>query len=262
MEALKIYGNLRENPIDEIKATIDIFRNQLDLINKLLVDFDCSKYFTGSALERLVCIGNCAEYVQLSKETTQRFMLLSIKMKNAYELASASGELTQEEIAYAHFYMAVRSVIYKQTKPDVPDTEVMDKRVEEMVKNALSCTGVENIVNPEKEIDIFSEDFLKELDKVKMPISKFNALLKLLKKAISEYGKFNKIKSLEFNEMLKRVIDKYNSRDNYTFTSKVVEDFVDDLSEELINILNKLKEDKITDKKFACLICCYAMYEA
>ena len=249
MKALKIFGNINENPVDEIMLTVETVRNHLSLLDSLMIDFDASKFYYGEPLERLLCLGNAAEYVQLSKEFLNRFMGLTKRLKGAYELASASGELSQTEIAKVHFYLAVRSIIYKQTKPNVPDTETMNKKVENMVKNALSCTGVENIVNPEKEIDIFSSDFLDELNKVKMPISKFNALLKLLKQAISEYGKVNKIKSIEFNEMLQNVVDRYNSRDNYTFTSQVVEEFVDNLSDELINILNKLKEDKMSFEK-------------
>lgn len=53
-----------------------------------------------------------------------------------------------------------------------------------------------------------------------------------------------KVKAQEFNEMLKNVVDKYNTRDNLIFTSEVVADFVDDLSEQLMNILNLLKQDK------------------
>lgn len=36
-----------------------------------------------------------------------------------------------------------------------------------------------------------------------MPITKFNALLKLLRKAIAAYGRTNKVKAMEFNERLK-----------------------------------------------------------
>ena len=95
-----------------------------------------------------------------------------------------------------------------------------------------------------KEVDIFCEEFLAELSNVKMPITKFNALLKLLRQAISNYGRVNKVKAQEFNEMLKDVVDRYNTRDNLIFTSEVVSDFVDDLSEQLLNILNLLKQDK------------------
>lgn len=173
-----------------------------------------------------------------------RFMGLSRRMKSAYQICYPSGELTDKETATAQFYLAIRSIIYKQTKGDAPDAEVMNSVVEEMVKEAITCTGIENIVDEHKSVDLFSDDFLAELDTVKMPITKFNALLKLLRKAISAYGRTNKVKAIEFDERLKEVVDAYNSRDKLVFTSEVVADFVNDLSDQLLKILNDLKADK------------------
>lgn len=79
---------------------------------------------------------------------------------------------------------------------------------------------------------------MKQLNSVKMPITKFNALMKLLKKAIINYGKVNKVKAIEFEERLRRVVETYNSRDKLVFATEVVADFVNDLSDELIKILH------------------------
>jgi type I restriction enzyme R subunit len=158
-------------------------------------------------------------------------------MKSAYQICYPSGELTDKEIATAQFYMAIRSIIYKQTKGDAPDAEIMNAVVEEMVKEAITCTGIENIVDEHKSIDLFSDDFLDALSNVNLPITKFNALLKLLRKAITAYGRTNKVKAIEFNERLKEVVDAYNSRDKLVFTSEVVADFVNDLSDQLLKIM-------------------------
>ena len=56
----------------------------------------------------------------------------------------------------------------------------MHRVVEDMVHDAITYTDVENIVDENKQVDLFSENFLDELKKVKMPITRFNALLKLL----------------------------------------------------------------------------------
>ena len=215
----------------------------------LLCNFNATRFFCGEPLERLKCLNNAAKYVQASKELQNRFMGLSIRLKKAYAICFPSGELTDIEINKAQFYFAIRSIIYKQTSGDVLDAEVMNQVVEEMVKNAITCTGIENIVSPDKTVDMFSDEFLKELKSIKMPITKFNALLKLLSKAISEYGRVNKVKSVEFNEMLKAVVDRYNNRDNLVFTSEVLADFVDDLSDELLKILNDLNEDESSFEK-------------
>ena len=125
----------------------------------------------------------------------------------------------------------------------------MNRVVEDMVREAITCTGIENIVDEHKSVDLFSDDFLKELETVKLPITKFNALLKLLKKAISAYGKTNKVKAIEFDERLRQVVDAYNSRDKLVFTSEVVADFVNDLSDQLIKIMNDLNADRESFEK-------------
>ena len=248
-KAMKDYGSSKESPIDELKISLDIFRNHLKLIGDLLVNFNAEKFFKGEPLERLHCLNNAAEYVQISKELQTRFMGLSRRLKSAYTICFPSGELTEEETSKAQFYLAIRSIIYKQTKGDAPDAETMNRVVEAMVRNAIACTGVEDIIESNKQIDMFSDEFLDELKKVKMPITKFNALLKLLRKAIAAYGRTNKVKAVSFDERLKKVVEAYNSRDKFIFTSSVVDDFVNDLSDQLIQIFKDLQEDKSSFEK-------------
>jgi type I restriction enzyme R subunit len=244
LEAIKKYGSTQESPIDEIAISLAVFRNHLALLDELLHGFNADKFFTGEPLERLICLDAAAEYVQISKEMESRFMNLSRKLKAAYEICFPSGELTDVETSKAQFYLAIRSIIYKQTKGDVPDAEVMNKVVEKMVQDAITCSGIENIVNASEPEDLFSEEVMKQLDEIKLPITKFNALLKLLRKAISSYGKVNKVKAIEFDVRLRAVVEHYNDRDKLVFTSEVVADFINDLSDELLKILSDLQTDK------------------
>lgn len=244
MQALKQYGKEQESPVDEIEASISVFRNQLALLDDLFIDFDASKYYNGSPLERLLCLNETAEFIQRSADDQKRFMNISKRMKQAYEITAPTGELSDGEIVKAQFYMAIRSIVYKQTKEDAPDAETMNRVVEKMVQEAISTTGVESIIDDAKTIDIFSDEVIEQLKTVKMPITKFNALLKLLKQAIGQYRKTNKVKAVQFDERLKSVVERYNDRDNLVFTSEVVDDFVDDLSIQLIGLLHELQDDQ------------------
>lgn len=249
LEAVKRYGGPQESPIDELNISLGIFRNHLALIDELLVNFDASRFYSGTPLERLNCLNAAAEYVQISKEMQARFMGLSRRLKSAYMICFPSGELSDAETVKAQFYLAIRSIIYKQTKDDAPDAEIMNRVVEDMVRDAITCTGIENIVDEHKQVDLFSEDFLNELQAVKMPITRFNALLKLLRKAITAYGRTNKVKAMAFDERLRQVVDTYNSRDKLVFTSEVVADFVNGLSDQLMQILKELQDDKSSFEK-------------
>ena len=249
LEAVKKYGAPQESPIDELNISLEIFRNHLALIDELLIGFNASRFYSGTPLERLNCLNAAAEYVQTSKEMQTRFMGLSRRLKGAYMICYPSGELSDSETSKAQFYLAIRSIIYKQTKGDAPDAEIMNRVVEDMVREAITCTGIENIIDENKQVDLFSDDFLSELQAVKMPITRFNALLKLLRKAIAAYGRTNKVKAIAFDEKLRQVVDAYNNRDKLVFTSEVVADFVNDLSAQLIQILKELQNDKSSFEK-------------
>ncbi|MBR3746831.1 MAG: type I restriction endonuclease subunit R, partial [Selenomonadaceae bacterium] len=206
LAAVKKYGSPQENPVDELKISLNLFRNYISLLSELMAKFDTTKFFSGSPLERLNCLNDAAEFVQTKKDTETRFMSISKKLKAAYAIVFPSGELSEDETAKAQFFLAIRSIIFKQTKASAPDSEIMNRVVEKMVEEALNCTGIENIVSDEKSVDLFSEVFRKELDEFKMPITKFNALLKLAKKNIAAYGRTNKIKSIEFDKRLKKIV--------------------------------------------------------
>lgn len=242
LEAVKKYGDEQESPVDELDITLKIFRNQLSLIDELLINFNATDFYQGTPAERLLCLNQAAEYVQMLHDMEMRFMYLSRRMKAAYEIVYPSGELTDEETNKAQFYLAIRSIIYKQTKGDAPDTEMMNKHVQAMIENAIASTGVEDIVNNEKQ-DLFDESFVEELNELEMPITKFNALLKLLRRAIDQYGQTNQVKAIEFSERLERVVEAYNNRDAQVFVSEVTADFINSLSDEIIKILGDIQID-------------------
>lgn len=248
--ALKQYGDPddtdggREDTVQDISKTLIIYRALLSLLKDLFSGFDYSLFFNGSPMQRLNTLNETAEFVQQKDERLQKFMLETKKLKAAFSICFPSGELTDEESLLSQFYLAIRSLIYKQTKPDAPDAEIMNEVVEKLVQDAMDCSGIENILGPNKRIQLFDDEFKKELDAISLPISKFNVLQKILKQTIADYRKTNIAKAADFEERLKKVVDKYNDRDNTIFVSNVVEDFVNDLSDKLYDILSDIEKDK------------------
>ena len=97
LKAVKKYGSPQESPIDELNISLGIFRNQLSLIDELLVNFNASRFYAGTPHERLNCLNDAAEYVQTSSEMQNRFMGLSRRLKSAYMICFPSGEITDTE---------------------------------------------------------------------------------------------------------------------------------------------------------------------
>ncbi len=251
LQAVKRYDKSIESPIKELKVSLGIFRNELSILKEIMTGFNSHLYYHGTPVERLYNLSEAAEYVQVNKEREKKYMYHSRILKIAYDICNPSGELTGDEIVQAQFFMAVRSIIYKMTKGNTPDAEVMNRVVEKMVQDAISCTGVDNILNMEAQSnqELFSDDFKKELNKVRMPITRFQMLLKMLRHAISQYGKKNRIKALEFSERLKKTVDKYNDRDRLLTINEVLDDFMDQLTDELFTIGQDLAEDEKSFEK-------------
>lgn len=136
-KALRIYTDYKENDLEEIGKSVVIVRDTLELLTGIFKTFNSQPFFTGTPLEQLDCLNHAVEFVQLSKEMEDRFMNLVKRLKDAYNLCSGGDELTDDERSKFHFYLAVRSVLYKLTKGDAPDTEQMNRRVSKLIEEAM-----------------------------------------------------------------------------------------------------------------------------
>jgi type I restriction enzyme R subunit len=233
--ALKQYSEGDKDNFEDIAESLIIVRNHLDLLNKLFHTFDSSKYFNSHTIEQLNSLNQAAEYVQQTKEFETRFMGLVRRLKAAYDICAGSEQLTQNERDYTHFYLAVRSIVFKLTKGNAPDTAQMNAKVREMIKDALQSEGVQEIFKlgdkNETEQDIFDEDYLAKIDKIKLPNTKIKLLQQLLAKVISEIKKVNRVKGIDFTKKMEALVDRYNHRDaNDILRSEVYEEMADALT--------------------------------
>lgn len=234
--ALKQYSEGDKDNFEDIAESLIIVRNHLDLLAKLFHTFDNTKYFTGTTIQQLNTLNLAAEHVQQTKDVETRFMGLVKRLKAAYDICAGSEQLTQLERDYTHFYLAVRSIVFKLTKGNAPDTAQMNARVREMIKEALQSDGVEEIFklgdNEETEQDIFDEDYLAKIDKIKLPNTKIKLLQQLLAKVIGEIRKVNRVKGIDFTKKMQALVERYNNRDaNDILRSEVYEEMANALTD-------------------------------
>ena len=243
--ALAHYSKGDRSNFEEIEQSIVVVKDHLDLLAKIFHKFDKIPYFKGSALRQLECLNMAAEFVQITDKLEKRFMYIVKRLKAAYDICCGSDAFSQDERDNIHFYLAVRSIVFKLTKGNAPDTARMNAIVREMIKDALQSEGVEEIFKlgekQGKEIDLFDEDYLAKLEKIKLPNTKIKLLQQLLARAIDEFKKVNKIKGIDFSEKFKLLVDKYNDRkEQDVLVSNVLEDFTD----EIIDLFHSLKKEK------------------
>ncbi|WP_421783775.1 type I restriction endonuclease subunit R [Kiloniella litopenaei] len=243
--AMAQYSKADQGNMEDVEQSLIVVKDYLDLLAKLFHKFDTTPFFKGSPVEQLHCLNLAAEFVQVTKKIEIRFMNMVKRLKAAYDICVGSDRLSEEERDHIHFYMAVRSIVFKLTKGDAPDAAQMNARVREMIAEALRSDGVEEIFklgnDAESEIDIFSDEYLAKIEKIKLPNTKIKLLQKLLAKAIDEFKKVNKAKGIDFSKKFQSLVEKYNERDEAdVLRSEVLEEFTD----EIIDLYWELMEEK------------------
>ncbi|MFR3060811.1 MAG: type I restriction enzyme endonuclease domain-containing protein [Holdemanella porci] len=73
-----------------------------------------------------------------------------------------------------------------------------------MVEEALKYNKVESVLETGEEEDIFSPEYFEKLSDIKMPATKLEILVKMLRKEIKEYSRINKIAAKTFQKCWKR----------------------------------------------------------
>ena len=244
--ALKKYINVAPDDFEGLERAIVIVKDQLDIIRRLLYQFDSTPFFNGTPLTQLDCLNNAAEFVQSTEEMEKRFMANAKKLQSAYKLCCASEEISQDERDHIHFYFAIKAIIHKLTIGEAPDTAQMNERVREMIHEALISDGVEELFKLDKSDaknngDIFSDEYLAKVDKIKLPNTKIKMLQKLLHDAIEQFKKVNRIQGVDFSKRLKKLVELYNERKDFqAFQS----DVLDEVADQFASLFKDLQKER------------------
>ncbi len=244
--ALKKYCKYDKEDVEGIEQALIIVKDQLEVLDNMFHKFDSSRYFKGSNSDKLICLNDAAEFVQQTKELEKRFMREVKRMSRAFKLCNGSKDFNDEEMDRIHFYMAVRSIIFKLTKGRAPDTDQMNEVVEKMIKEAIRSNGVEELFTESTDInantvDLFDKRYLEKINKIALPNTKVKILQQLLSQAIDEFKQVNKIKAVSFSERLQAIVNSYNSR---TLDDEQIAKIMNEVAGELIDLMDDLREEK------------------
>lgn len=243
-EALKRYaqGSTDSDSVENIAQSVTMVKDELDIIRRQFEGFDYSKFSTGTPLEQLDCLKRGAEWMQRTKECETLFMGHVRKLKSAFNLCSNSEEISDAELEEIHYFTGVRSIIYKLTIGDTPDISQMNRRVSEMIEEAIKSEGVEEIIrigHEKEKLDVLSEEYMERLSKLQLPNTKVKLMERLLRTVITDFKKVNKPKGVDFSKRLNALVSKYNERkDSAVFADEVLTEVASQMAE-LLKELNK-----------------------
>jgi len=243
--ALAHYNDLDGANFEDIEQSVIIVKDHLDLMQAIFHKFDTAPYFTGEPLQQLHCLNMAAEYVQMTEDLEKRFMFLTKRMKAAYDVCVGSDGFTQNERDHLHFYMAIRSIVFKLTKGNAPDLMQMNRKVQQMIVDALQSDGVEEIFKmgqgDTSQVDIFDPAYLAKIEQIKLPNTKIKLLQQLLAKAIDDFKKVNKMKGVDFSKQFKALVERYNDRGD---ADAQREDAAEDIYDEIVKLYHAIKIEK------------------
>lgn len=273
MEAMRKFGGETFGPSeDDVKQALEALIIELDILRKVFVDFDITPFTDSktSPLERLECLSSAADYIitlnqqlNLSNErekpktvSAKTFFLAHVKrLRTAYDICQPSNLLTNEQLSLSQCFMAVASYIRK-TSGEKHDTESMNRAVEKMVAEALKCNSVVSILQTDVEENIFSPQFVAQLENLKLPATKLEVLVKMLRKSIKEYKDTNKIAAEKYEELLNQTLEEYHNRraslssaEATSTQAEAVDSIIRNATQQALDILSKLGEDKDSFRK-------------
>jgi type I restriction enzyme R subunit len=113
-----------------------------------------------------------------------------------------------------------------------------------MIEEALKSDGVEEIFKMGEDktgaVDLFDEDYLAKIEKIKLPNTKIKLLQQLLAKAIDDLKKINKAKGTDFSKKFQALVNAYNERkEDLTYVGEVYED----ITNEIVDMIRALKKE-------------------
>ncbi len=276
-EAMKMYGgdNSVAPTADDVEQATEVLREHLEILKDLFAGYDLKPFLdpNGDPALRYRLLARAAEYVFVStqelsieinggksvkKVSFKTYFLKIVKrMRAAYDICQPSGELGEEESALAQCFMAIAGFVRKMngTGTEV-DTDTMNRHVEKMVEDALKYNKVESILDDGEQEDIFSPEYFEKLSDVKMPASKLELLVKMLRKQINEYSKTNQMAAKKFQEMLEETIKQYHERRKHLTAEEAgeaqehtTEEIIKNATEQALSILNDMNADRESFRK-------------
>ncbi|KUI97382.1 type I restriction endonuclease subunit R [Vibrio sp. MEBiC08052] len=244
-QALAMYSKVDGSNFEETQQSLIEVRNHLHLLAQMFHHFDSQDYFAENPVNQLACLNRAAEFALQTKKIELRFMGLVKRLKAAYDVCVGSDAITQAEREQIHFYIAVRSIVYKLTKGDAPDTAQMNARVREMIAEAIRADGVEEIFtlgqDKAETIDIFDDAYMDRINKIKLPNTKMQLLQKMLQKAINEFKKVNQLQGINFSKRFQALVDTYNERkENDALNGEEFDTFSQEMTDMIYNIRSEM----------------------
>ena len=218
-EALDTYTKRdREVNLQDIKETAKLLlEEKLSVLDEWFYKVTVMDFASDKELDKYRAIQQGANFVLENENRKKEFIKITGIIKNAYIISM--GILGEEYKIKINYYLAVRHFIQKieYSKNPVSLTKI-NERVSELLLEAIKGDEMKVLtqINSDDNSniwDLLKDDKIKELRESNPPHIFIKLIEKLLTEAIKEYKSYNLVKSQQYSEKLRKLLQKYYHRD-------------------------------------------------
>ena len=242
--------------LQDVQTTAkSLIEEDMSILDEMLYTVDKNRFFNTDAVSRFQSIQDGAEFILANDDRKKDFLKITRRLKDAFIVAA--GILNEEYKTRILYYISVRHYIMKLDYEGYKfNTEEINKHVQDLISEAIKGDEVKVLtqVSEEKEKikiwELLSEDSIEELRKTNHPHIFIKIMQKLLNEAIKEYKQYNLIKSNEYSEKLRLLLDRYNTREDASTINKTIMGLVD-FSREMVEDKTKSEKNKLRGREKA-----------
>lgn len=217
-DALNTYTKRDINQVElNLEAALTKLKQSLSALQDMFNGLNYAHFFTGSDKERLSLISEGVEEV-LSEEYVKEgakktFLKLVAEISNAQTLCQSQlDEHTKLEIAY---FKAIKSALLKIEGREFSLAGI-NKRVAALIAKSFQKETMlelnELLGIKQSELDLFNEEFLSEISKIKHKNIALEILKRLLGDKIKGLERTNLVKSEKFSRLMQQLLNQYNNK--------------------------------------------------
>lgn len=197
--------DIREQVYPKFKEKLEVCRNEF------LYGLDYSDIFRNDVEDRVRSdlIAEGINHIYRFNEKVQKsFKEEAYILRQAHSLCSSIT--SREEQREASFIEAIRIGFSRIREEGKISLKEINKQIEELLENSIRSEGVINLFSDiDMEFSIFDEEFLNRIFNMKQKNLAIELMHKLLREEVRLYSRTDIVKSEEFSERIKRIMDEY-----------------------------------------------------
>ena len=198
-----------------VEEAVRLMQKHYEIVRDMLHGFDWTPYFSGTPHERTAVIPRAMQHVLGLQDGEKRYLKAVTDLSKAFAL-SVPDERALAVRDNVGFFQAVRAALAKATVEGRRTPEELDSAVRQIVSRAVVSDDVVDIFTAaglkKPELSIFSDEFLKEVQRLPYRNLALEVLRKLLNDETKAWSKRNLVLGRKFSEMLELTIRKYQNR--------------------------------------------------